>query len=168
MQKKIWNTIVHWSKKTKGRDIQSNIIVEKFLTKLNKFDEENFSYFKNLIFQDKKFYLITKKDEILKYNNSYYYCNNHRTTKTSEKLDKDGHKERINIYNSKIKYEKDKDRYIFYQDHSEQCNEIDKAKITNIVQVEKGITNYQNFTEALEDIINKNPLLLFKDFKKRG
>ena len=51
-------------KKTKNRDIQTNIIDEKYLTKINKVEEENFSYFKNLLFQDKKYYLITIKDDI--------------------------------------------------------------------------------------------------------
>ena len=155
-------------KKTKNRDSQTNIIKEIYLTKINKVEDENFTYFKNLIFQEKKFYLITKKDDISKYNNLYYYCSNHRTTKTSEKLDLEGHKERINICDSKIKYEKDTNRYIFCEDHSERCNEIDKAKITNIIQVEKEINNYQNFTEALKDILNKNPVISFNDFKKNA
>ena len=155
-------------KKTKNRDQQTNIIDEKYLTKINEVVEVDFSYFKNLLFQDKKYYLITKKDDISKYNNLYYYCNNHRTTKTSEKLDAKGHKERINICDSKIKYEKDTNRYIFCQDHSVQCNELDKAKITNIVKVEKEISNYQNFTEALKEILNQNPVLSFNDFKKNA
>jgi hypothetical protein len=59
-----------------------------------------------LIFQDKKFYLITKNDDAKQYNNLYYYCNNHRTTKLSDQVDKNGNKTRINICDSKIKYEK--------------------------------------------------------------
>ena len=42
-------------KKTKNRDSQTNIIKEIYLTKINKVEDENFTYFKNLIFQEKKF-----------------------------------------------------------------------------------------------------------------
>ena len=72
-----------------------------------------------MVFQDKKFYLITKNDDAKQYNNLYYYCNNHRTTKLSDQVDKNGNKTRINICDSKIKYEKDTNRYIFCQDHSD-------------------------------------------------
>ena len=73
------------------------------MTKINEVEEENFSYLKNILFKDKQYYLIKRKDDISKYNTLYYYCNNHRTIKTREKLDAEGHKVRNNICNSKIK-----------------------------------------------------------------
>ena len=121
-----------------------------------------------MIFQDKKFYLITKNDDVKQYNNLYYYCNNHRTTKLSDQVDKNGNKTRINICDSKIKYEKDTNRYIFCQDHSDQCNELDNAKITNIVEIEKEISNYQNFTDSLKEYLKLNPVITFNDFKRMG
>ena len=53
----------------------------------------------------------------------YYYCVNHRTTKTSEKIDNKGNKKRINICDSRIHYSKNRDIYLFLQDHSKECLE---------------------------------------------
>ena len=108
---------------------------------------------------------MTKNSDVLKYNDLYYYCNNHRTTKLSEKLDNKGNKLRISICNSKIKYERDIDKYIFCEDHSEECDNLERAKITNIIEVKTGINNYENFTEALKEYLNKFPMITFHEFK---
>ena len=69
-------------------------------------------YYRKLKFQEKKFTLFTKKEDIENYNNLYYYCVNHRTTKTSKEEDNNGFKKRICICNSKIKYDKSNQKYI--------------------------------------------------------
>ena len=83
---------------------------------------------------------MTKNSDVLKYNDLYYYCNNHRSTKLSEKLDTNGNKLRISIlWNSKIKCQKDIDKYIICEDHSEDCDNLERVvKITNIMEVKNG------------------------------
>ena len=52
--------------------------------------------FRKLEFNNKQFNLVTKKN--IKGNRDlYYYCLNHRTTKTSDKIDAKGNKQRINV-----------------------------------------------------------------------
>ena len=55
-------------------------------------------YYRKIKFQGKKFTLFTKKSETFIYNNLYYYCTNHRTTKSSSELDNKGFKKRVCIY----------------------------------------------------------------------
>ena len=55
------------------------------------------------------------------------------------------------------------------RDHSDQCNELDNAKITNIVEIEKEITNYQNFTDSLKEYLKLDPvypLTILKEWDK--
>ena len=152
-------------KRLKNKIITENIIKKKYITELSEIKEKEIIYYKHLLFQGKKYYLMTKNSDVLKYNDLYYYCNNHRTTKLSEKLDNKGNKLRISICNSKIKYERDIDKYIFCEDHSEECDNLERAKITNIMEVKTGINNYENFTEALKEYLNKFPMITFHEFK---
>ena len=97
---------------------------------------------------------MTKNSDILKY------------TKLSENLDINGNKLRISICDSKIRYEKDTDRYIFCKDHSEECNKLDKAKITNIIEVKTEINNYEEYTDNLKMYLDKYPMTTFQEFKR--
>ena len=72
----------------------------------------------------------------------YYYCVNHRTTKTSEKIDIKGNKKRINICDCRIHYAKNRDIYLFLKDHSKECYNLVKEIPTNILEVNKEISNY--------------------------
>ena len=87
-------------KHLKNKSYMENIIYKKYLIELNELEEEGYIYYKHLLFQDKKYYLMTKNSDVLKYNDLYYYCNNHRTTKLSEKLDSNSNKLRNSICNS--------------------------------------------------------------------
>ena len=99
------------------------IIPEKYLIKTDEFYINNNPkkiYYRKLEFSWKKFYLSTKKDELEMNRDLYYYCINHRTTKTSDKIDAKGNKKRINICDSRIHYNKNRDVYLFLQDHSKE------------------------------------------------
>ena len=72
-------------------------------------------------------------------------CLNHRTTKTSDKIDAKGNKKRINICDSRIHYNKNRDVYLFLQDHSKECDNLVKEIPTNFLEINKEISNYQEF-----------------------
>ena len=103
--------------------------------------------FSSFYFEQNAEKLITKKEDVIKYDHLYYYCNNHRTIKKSEKLDKNGNKMKINLCDSKIKYDKLTNKYIFCKDHTDDCNNIEKAQITSIAEVNKEIKNYENYIQ---------------------
>ena len=123
-------------KKNTSQTSPDKIIPEKYLIKSEKFTIENNPkkiYYRKLEFSGKKFYLSTKKEELEKNRDMYYYCVNHRTTKTSEKIDNKGNKKRINICDSRIHYSKNRDIYLFLQDHSKECYNLIKEIPTNIL-----------------------------------
>ena len=98
----------------------------------------------------------------------YYYCVNHRTTKTSEKIDIKGNKKRINICDCRIHYAKNRDIYLFLKDHSKECYNLVKEIPINILEVNKEISNYQKFRNFLKEYLGKNPNINFNDFRKEG
>ena len=93
---------------------------------------------------------------------------NHRTTKTSEKLDKKGFKLRINICNSRIRYDKKNDDYILLEDNTDTCNSLVKESPTNILEINHEISNYQEFRNFLKDYLGKNPNINYNDFQKEA
>ena len=56
---------------------------------------------------------MTKKSGIYKYNNLYYYCLNHKTTKNSESYTSNNVTKKISICKAKIIYEKPTKNYFF-------------------------------------------------------
>ena len=134
------------------------------------YDEKNkeILYYRKIKFQDKKFTLFTKKSEILKYNNLYYYCINHRTSKTSTDLDKKGVKKRICICNSKIEYEKNNNKYIFCKLNSKDCDDLVKEKYMNFREIKKEINNYEEFKNELLNYLKEYPVISYNDFKIYG
>ena len=69
--------------------------------------------------------------DIQKYENLYYYCIHHRTTKNSTKEDEKGKKKRISICNAKIKFNKVRNIYIYCEEHSKECEDLTKEKYMN-------------------------------------
>ena len=147
------------------------IIPEKYLIKTDEFyinSNTQKIYYRKLEFSGKKFYLSTKKDELEMNRDLYYYCINHRTTKTSDKIDAKGNKKRINICDSRIHYNKNRDVYLFLQDHSKECDNLVKEIPTNFLEINKEISNYQEFRKNLKEYLGKNPNTNFNDFKKEA
>ena len=131
-------------------------------------DNTELKYFKNIEFQGKKFLIFTKKADILKYYRIYYYCKNHRTSKTSEKLDDKGNKVRINLCNAKIKYEITPKKYSMIGNHSEECENLSNSLVTNYAEIKVEINNYQNFKDILKSYLKEYPIITFPEFKKYG
>ena len=125
-------------------------------------------YYRKLKFQEKKYTLFTKKEDIENYNNLYYYCVNHRTTKTSKEEDNNGFKKRICICNSKIKYDKSNQKYIYCQGHSEECNNLVKEKFMNFKDIECEINNFDIFKKELTEYLKIYPVISFNNFKNYG
>ena len=158
-------------KKNTSQTSPDKIIPEKYLIKSEEFTIENNPkkiYYRKLEFSGKKFYLSTKKEELEKNRDMYYYCVNHGTTKTSEKIDNKGNKKRINICDSRIHYNKNRDVYLFLQDHSKECDNLVKEIPTNFLEINKEISNYQEFRKNLKEYLGKNPNTNFNDFKKEA
>ena len=64
-----------------------NIIDKSLVNNLNEInitDDPNFKYYRKLEILEKNYNLSTKIKDIETRRNLYYYCVNHRTTKTSE------------------------------------------------------------------------------------
>ena len=110
--------------------------------------------------------LSTKIKDVEIMRNLYYYCVNHRTTKTSEILIDNGNKKRINICNARIKYDKNLDQYCLLENHSKECKELKKEFSINYLEIKEEISNYQNFSDSLKKFMNTNPNITFIDFKK--
>jgi len=101
---------------SENNNINNQIIEENYLELYDPvINEKNnhIMYYKKLKFQEKKFTLFTKKRDIENCNNLYYYCVNHRTTKTSKEEDNKGFKKNVRICNSKIRYDKSNQTYIY-------------------------------------------------------
>ena len=154
-----------------NEEILNKIIEDKYLEFYEpEYDESKGKvlYYRKLKFQGKRFTLFSKTKDLLKYNNLYYYCINHRKTKTSTNQDKKGFKIRISICHAKIKFEKDKNKYIYCNSHSKACEELIKEKYLNYREVKKEINNYDMFKNELIEYLKKYPVISFTDFKKYG
>ena len=146
------------------------LINDLFIEKENlvcEFSKGNECY-QYIIYGGKKFYLMTKKNDISKYNNLYYYCLNHRTTKNSEIYTSKNIKKKISICNAKILYEKNTKNYYFMKNHSDECLKKLIQKYENYKEINLEINNYQNFRKGLLDFLNTNPTISYHDFIKEG
>ena len=112
--------------------------------------------------------MSTKTEYVEIRRNLYYYCVNHRTTKTSEIITEKGNKKRINICNARIKYDKNLDQYSLLEKHSKGCYDLIKEFPINYLEIKEEINNYQNFTNSLKTFMNNNPNISFIEFKKYG
>ena len=83
-------------------------------------------------------------------------------------MDIKGNKKRINICDCRIHYAKNRDIYLFLKDHSKECYNLVKEKPTNILEVNKEISNYQEFRNFLKEYLGKNHNINFNDFRKEG
>ena len=146
------------------------VINELFLEKENLINfpnEDNLEVYRNLIYGGKKFYLMTSVKDINKYQNLYYYCSLHRTSRFSEEYG-DKTKKRISICEAKIMFEIKNKIYYFANDHSDKCKNIKKQSYENIQNINTEISNYNNFREELIKFLNLNPVISFHDFAKEG
>ena len=101
--------------------------------------DPSYIFYRKIEFNGKQFNLVTKNKDIEGNRDLYYYCMNHRTTKTSNKIDTKGNKQRINLCNGKIRFNRTNKTYIFLEDHSKECNELIKESPTNILEINKEI-----------------------------
>ena len=101
---------------------------------------------------------MTKGKYILKIKELNYYCNN--TTKRSI----DGTKHSICKYI--IKYNKVDENYYIINGHSDECLSIRKQKYENIQDIDKEITNYNDYKILLTNKLQKDPLITVDEFKK--
>ena len=65
---------------------------------------------------------MTKKKDIKRLNNIYYYCINHRTLKNSTESNKKGETKRISLCNARLIYVKDIEEFYTDWEHSSYCN----------------------------------------------
>ena len=94
---------------------EKTLINRDYLTEHNKIctnNNEFTSYFRNLIYKGKIFYLMTKIKNLSKVNIIHYYCRNHDTSKSS--LDGKRH----SICEAKIKLDKNNNIYSLITVHS--------------------------------------------------
>ena len=131
------------------------LLIDKQLIDNNK---DNY-YYKHLIYGDKKFYLMTKGKYILKIKELNYYCNNNNTTKRS--IDWTKH----SICKYIIKYNKVDENYYIINGHSDECLSIRKQKYENIQDIDKEITNYNDYKILLTNKLQKDPLITVDEFK---
>ena len=116
-------------------------------------------------YADKKFIINYLRKTAEKYNNIYYYCPLHRTTKFSNTFRKNNTKKKVNLCNAKILYKKDTKEYFICNDHSTKCLELGKTNYDNKEDINCEINNYKKYKELLIDYLNKNPLIKYKDFR---
>jgi len=91
----------------------------------------------------------------------YYFCVNHKTTKTSEKIDNKGNKKRINICDSRIYYIKNRDIYLFLQDQSKEWNNLVKEISTNILEA-----NQRKKIEIMLELLERKSCCVKEKIKK--
>ena len=85
------------------------------------FDVNNLCYYKHLKYCNKKFYILNNNNQIKINDHIIYYCNNHNTYKFNNIINSKGSKKNFSICNAKIVYYKQLNKYILYNEHSDQC-----------------------------------------------
>ena len=136
--------VISIGKQSKNDNTIEYNINNKFITGFGKEDLKDHPekiYFRNIEFQEKKFLVFSKKEDINKYKRVYYYCKNHRTTKGNDQIDKNGKKKRSNICNAKIKYDIMEIKYSYFGTHTEECENLDRTLEINYAEVKKEIEN---------------------------
>ena len=111
---------------------------------------------------------MTKKKDLDKVNNIYYYCKNHRTLKNSSEINSKGQKKRVSFCSARIIYVKSQDKFYTDWEHSSYCNLQKITEYENIGDINEQIENYKDLKESLQKLLNKYPLLTLKDFIKKG
>ena len=79
----------------KNLPLINNVFIEKENIIFN--NSVKNKYYQNKIYWGKNFYLMSNKNNIEKYNQLYYYCSNHRTSKFSGIFD-NNNKKNINMW----------------------------------------------------------------------
>ena len=159
------------SKKNKKDNTSQNLLInDLFIEKENlicEFSKDNRCY-QYINYGGKKFYLMTKKSDISKYNNLYYYCLNHRTTKNSEIYTSKNNKKKFQYV--MLKYYMKKILNIIYFLTNQSYERLKKIiqKYENYKEINLEINNYQNFRKGILDFLNTNPTISFHDFIKEA
>ena len=103
---------------------------------------------------------------IRKCDNIYFYCNNHRTNKNSEKIKEKGTLKRFSICNSRIIYNKNYKEFYTDLGHFSLCKYEKIEKYQNIGEINGEILNYKQMKETLLNYLNSHPLITCRDFIK--
>ena len=136
-----------------------------FIEKKNQtIDDNNNIFYKHLVYCNKKYYLSTEMKQAKINNKIVYFCNNHNTTKLSNKFDHNGRKKKISFCESKIIYDKLEKKFILINEHSDLCNKIQYPKYENSLEIEKEINNYEDFKITIENILKNNIFITFKEY----
>ena len=91
-----------------------------------------------------------------------YFCNNHNTTKLSNKFDSKGRKKKMSFCEAKIIYDKSEKKFFLMNGHSDLCNKIQYPKYENSLEIEKEINNYENLKITVENVLKNNIFITFK------
>ena len=132
------------------------------ITFLDKKEKNNYTWHKHIIYEGKKFYLMNKEKYAIKSNELKYFCNNNNTYKNSTNA------KRHSICKCQIIFNKKDNKYYYINGHTNECLNIKNKKYENIGNINKEITKYNEFKNILKDILNKEPLLNFTNFKERA
>lgn len=85
----------------------------------------------------------------------------------SQKLTKKGNIKKTAKCYSRIFYNKKDKKYILLWDHSDFCCKRSKIKYQNFADIQKEIKNYKYFLINLIEYLETNPIIKYKDIKKR-
>ena len=111
---------------------------------------------------------MTRKCDLDKVENIYYYCNNHITTKNSEEVTEKGNQKWVSICNARIIYNKNyKEFYTGWEDSS-LCKNEKIEKFENIGDINEEIENFKQMKESLLNYLNSHPMIICRDFIKIG
>ena len=133
----------------------------------NEMDPHNFWY-KKFGYLGKNYIQMTKNKEGQKKEYIIYYCNKHFTTIDSDKISKNGKKLKVAKCNSRIYYFKEREEYIMDWLHSDFCNNIVKEKYENKADIETELNNYKEFRLEIKEWLDKNPIVKYREFKKKA
>ena len=116
----------------------------------------------------KKYFRMTKKKDIKRLNNIYYYCINHRTLKNSTESNKKGEPKRISLCNARLIYVKDIEEFYTDWEHSSYCNNQKAQEYQNLGDINEQINNYKDLKEKLTLYLNTHSMITVGEFIKKG
>ena len=155
MQPKFFN-------KLKSVHLDKNKIEE--INLVGKISEIN-HWFNNIVYEGKKFNIISNFASTQISDKVSYYCSLHRTTKGTEKNDNN---KRISKCNARIVYIKEESEYYMDLGHQNFCKENNNAFSDKLSDINKEVKNYKAFRRCLFEFLDAHPLVNYKIFKEKA